>query len=258
MQTRQQPFAPPVPPSSRYDAAAAERERRLRVLHELAQQARPLERESPATAPSAALLAPEAPPPDAGPSLSPDRQALWRRAERQRLIRNISIVVVLALVAGAVLGAQVIHPFAHMSAQSKPAGPLTIALPSASIGCPNDATWGPQGTSVAVIGRKQCNGGTNTQAIFDATSGKLRHTINLDTQVDGVVTQQLGAPAIQSIRFDQVLWSRTGRIAALFVAYPYYTNTPDALAGMVLTDENAATMQTLSQLIPFNSPPSYN
>ncbi len=169
----------------------------------------------------------EAPPRlDAGPSLSPDRQALWRRATRQRVTRIFGVLGLLALVAVALVGAQVVHPFARTTTQPSATGMLAISLAASGIGCPLDATWAPDSRRIAVIGRPSCDQGANTLAIFDTTNGTLAQKINLDALVDPAVAQNLGEPGVQNyVSFEHVLWSQTGRIAVPFTAIPIESPT---------------------------------
>ena len=262
MRAREQLTAP-TSPSVAHDAAEAERERRLQVLHELAQQAQLLERPATSAAPAPTGAEPEAPlPTGTGPSLSPNRQALWRRATRQRVTRIFGVLGLLALVAVALIGAQVVHPFARTTTQPNATGPLAISLAASGIGCPADATWSPGSRRIAVIGRPSCNQGANTLAVFDATNGTLAQKINLDALVDQAVAQNLGEPGVQNyVSFEHVLWSQTGRIAVPFTATPirignYTVN--QALVGLIVSDANVASVQSFATLEPLDTPPYYD
>jgi hypothetical protein len=265
VETRQQPSESTAPADA--DTSISQRAQRLRVLHDLAQQARPLERPS-ATAPAAPD--PERELPRAGLSISPDRQALWARAKHQRLQRAGIIVLLVALVAGAVVALQGGNPFAPLGNPFARSGstsrlttvaatPFTIDPSTGGVDCLVDTTWSPQGTSIAAIGAAACDQGPTLLAIFDASSGRMTHQLNLDAVADPVVAKALG---VQSNRagatYQQVLWSQTGRIAVLFVGLAAdQAGSAKTAEGLVLTDPSATSTQAFAVPLPSIDPPDY-
>ncbi|HEX6818593.1 MAG TPA: hypothetical protein VF120_09480 [Ktedonobacterales bacterium] len=257
--------AQPETPGRSHRADEPERERRLHVLHELAQQARPLERPAATQVPTR-VAAPEIEPEPTRPglTLSPERRALWARARNQRLLRVGIFVLLVALVAGTVFALQGANPFARFGAASRPtatvaATPLAINPSAGGVDCLFDATWAPQGTSIAAIGSGRCFQGPNMLTIFDARSGKVQRQINLDTVATPVVAQTLGVPAnALGIYYQQVLWSLKGSIAVLFAGVAFSQgSTIGAAEGLVLTDSSGVSTQAFALSLPTIDPPTY-
>lgn len=118
-----------------------------------------------------------------------------------------------------------------------PADPMIIHFPSGGISCPIEATWSPDGKSIAVLGYSTCGSpqpGMNNPAItstttvpaggmltvYSATSGAVLRAIRLDSWITPQSlpsSSQYGSGQGKQVAYNyfHVLWAPDGQCAAV-------------------------------------------
>ncbi|HEY7835063.1 MAG TPA: hypothetical protein VIG30_15920 [Ktedonobacterales bacterium] len=229
------------------ESDAAARQRRLEALRALAStpppsSAPPLSAPpatpSPAAAPSGTPPAPAAAATTA-PARPTDLASMVVGSAKRRRARDASAApttrrprrVPVALRAGlavvavaAVVAVGTLFWLHRPAPVAPPPDPVSIRFNSATMACPQSASWSPDGTKVAVLGFLSCgqqgnfNGGPSTGGtllIYNATSGHLDADLSLDTTTETLVPQSVRSDpnALRAVMFtyDTVMWSPNGR-----------------------------------------------
>ncbi|MBF6589773.1 MAG: PD40 domain-containing protein [Ktedonobacterales bacterium] len=149
------------------------------------------------------------------PSAAPDEEA--RRGSRWLLLlAAVLCVAVIAAVASRFL------PTSHPSGPPSPQ-PAQITLALTNLGCPQDATWSPDGKLLAVVGHARDAQACRSEGLlnlYDMTTGKLRRQVSLDaTILPSARAADASITPTSYVNYSNVIWSPNGqRLAITFVA----------------------------------------
>lgn len=200
-------------------------------------------------------------------SLDGGRRASGARRRRARVAGAAVLLVLLAA------GALIWYWPALLASRRQTGAPLSVRavllnLSDAHLSCARSSAWSPDGKTIAVVGSQCANAFhlTDSLALYDASSGKLRSQFALDAPIVARAMPsaiQSSPKLLQNLStyFSTVVWSPDGRHIALTFDANYLSNEqagnappPTDVTGIETVDISTRQEQVLlDKRIPANS-----